>query len=358
MAPVADRPVPPPVSRSEGATTTVLDEELARMREELDSLRRQLAEVRTAFAADRGAQLREANEQLVLAALRAEAIAGAAEALARGPRAAPVTDAAAIGSDRARALRDANEALLLAALGSQSHEEVAETAHRRQLRYLAVVAHELRSPLSPIRTAAATIGLLGSNDERLLQLQAIISRQVTHMARLVEDLLDAARVDAVDFRVQIEPVDLGSVIEQAVLVCRALIDERRHSLQVELPEAPVIVACDPIRLAQVFNNLLENAAKYTPPGGEIGIRAERRGQMVDVHVVDNGIGIPAGALTRVFDLFSQEAAPGERRGLGIGLAVVRGLVNALGGSIRARSDGPGCGSEFIVTLPLANPAPA
>lgn len=178
------------------------------------------------------------------------------------------------------------------------------------------------------------------------------------MSRLVEDLLDASRVDAVDFRVDIEPVDLGSVIEQAVQVCRPMIDERRLSLRVELPEGGLTVAGDAIRLAQVFNNLVENAAKYTPPGGDIRIRAERRAETIDVLVADTGIGISAAALPRVFDLFVQEAEPADRRGLGIGLAVVRGLVNALGGRIVASSEGPGRGGEFVVSLPEAAAPPA
>jgi signal transduction histidine kinase len=292
----------------------------------------------------------------VLAALKADAIASSAEALAREVRPGSGTGSTPLDEARATALRDANEALLLAALDSRTTEEGAEAAHRRQLHYLAVVAHELRSPLSPIRNAASMLGRLGSDHDKLLQVQGIINRQVAHMSRLVEDLLDAARVDALDFRVDIEPVDLGAALEQAVEICRPLIDERRQSLQIALPAPPLIVAGDATRLTQVFNNLIENAAKYTPAGGEIRLRAVRHTQTIDVHVADNGAGISAAALPRVFDLFIQESSCPERRGLGIGLAVVRGLVNALGGRIVAHSAGPGLGSEFVVSLPVAERA--
>jgi diguanylate cyclase len=176
------------------------------------------------------------------------------------------------------------------------------------------------------------------------------------MSRLVEDLLDAARVDAIDFRMEIEPVDVGEVLQHAMQVVRPLVDERQQSLLIDLPSGPLIVAGDAIRLAQVFNNLLENASKYTPAGGEIQLRVVRHAQAIDVHVADNGIGMSAAALPRVFELFVQASARPDQRGLGIGLAVVRGLVNALGGSIIATSAGLGCGSEFIVTLPLSDPS--
>jgi len=327
------------------------------MRAELRGLKRELAAVRRALADEHGAQLREANEQLVLAALRADRIGSDAEASARQAGALPAT-APGLDEAAALALREANEALLLTALDARIHEEDVVIAHRRQLRYLAVVAHELRSPMSPIRIAASTLGMLVGDAEKLRQVQEIIKRQVAHMSRLVEDLLDAARVDAVDFRVDIEPVDVGEVLEQAVEVVHPLIDGRAQRLQVDLPPPPpLIVAGDAIRLAQVFNNLLENASKYTPAGGEIRLCAVRRSTTVDVHVADNGIGISAAALPRVFDLFMQETSHSSQRGLGIGLAVVRGLVNALGGTIVVTSAGPGQGSEFVVTLPLANALP-
>jgi signal transduction histidine kinase len=345
------RPTPPVNGKAGDRARAALKAELARTQAELRDLRRQLGNLRSTVGADLGTTLREANEQLVLAALRADAIASEAETAARtfSPDAARAADDAREGL-----LRDANEALVIAALHAHTHEEDAEIAHRRQLRYLAVVAHELRSPLSPIRTTASMLDRLAGDAGKLAQAQAVITRQVAHMSRLVEDLLDAARVDAVDFRVDIEPVDLGVALQQAMQVIRTLVDERQQSLRIDLPPGPLIVAGDAIRLVQVFNNLLENASKYTPVGGEIRIRAVRHPQAIAVHVADNGIGISAAALPRVFDLFVQESARPDQRGLGIGLAVVRGLVNALGGSIVATSAGPGCGSEFIVTLPVSD----
>jgi signal transduction histidine kinase len=179
------------------------------------------------------------------------------------------------------------------------------------------------------------------------------------MARLIEDLLDAARGNIGGFRLDWTEVDLLAVIGQSLEVAQPLVEARGHTLHVRLPPAPLTLQGDATRLAQVFCNLLDNACKYTPRGGEITLEARVGDDAVTVAISDNGIGISAEALPRVFEMFGQEARAKDvdAAGLGIGLAVVRSLVEAHGGSIVAHSAGAGLGSEFVVTLPLRQPAP-
>jgi len=250
-------------------------------------------------------------------------------------------------------LQEANEQLMLAALMAQDLQAAAELAHRQQLEFLAVLAHELRNPLTPIRTSAALLCRLPTGE--LPKVQALIERQVAHLSRLVGDLLDVSRVVTGKLRLDFGTVDLASTIDQAVHACSPAIDTRRQHLRVQLPPQALLMRGDPVRLGQVVSNLLDNASKYTPDGGEIALTAVVVDDAIVMTVSDSGIGIAAAALSRVFDPFVQDAhAIGfNGAGLGIGLTVVRELVEGHGGRVVARSAGVGLGSQFVVTLPLA-----
>lgn len=253
--------------------------------------------------------------------------------------------------------QEANEHLLLAALDAQQLQCDAELARRRQTEFLAMIAHELRNPLAPISNAAALLGMLPT-EELLPRLQAIIERQVVHMSRLVSDLLDVSRANTGKLRLERVPTDLGGIIEQAADACRPTMDARRQRFDVRLLARVLEVNGDPVRLTQVFSNLFDNASKYTPVGGEIELSVAVVDDAVVTTVSDNGIGISADALPHVFAPFAQDAqAIGFNGfGLGIGLTVVRELVEAHGGHVVARSAGSGQGSRFEVTLPLAEGA--
>ncbi|MDQ3205689.1 MAG: ATP-binding protein [Pseudomonadota bacterium] len=250
--------------------------------------------------------------------------------------------------------QEANAHLILAALGAQDLQAAAEEAQRRQTEFLAVLAHELRNPLAPIRAAAALLGMIGDDETMLPQLQAVIERQVTHMSRLVGDLLDMSRVSTGKLRLECRSVDLAGLINQVIDGCRPAIESRAQILGVHLPARALYMHADPVRLAQIFTNLLDNASKYTPEGGEIGLRVEATDEVVTIAISDTGIGITAEALPDVFKPFVQDphATGFNGAGLGIGLTVVRALVEAHGGSVHAASAGSGLGSRFAVTLPL------
>ena len=255
-------------------------------------------------------------------------------------------------NDRRHALlREANEQLLMAALGAQSLQAAAEQAQRQQTHFLAVLAHELRNPLAPIRAAAALLPQVRS--EELPRMQAIIERQVAHMARLVGDLLDVSRVHTGKLRLECRPMDLAAIIDEATEACRPAMATREQEFAVDVPAGALEVHGDADRLAQVFNNLLDNASKYTPAGGRIGLQVRVADAAIVVTVSDSGIGITAEALPHVFDPFVQDthAIGFNGAGLGIGLTVVRELVEAHGGTVVASSDGTGLGSRFVVTLP-------
>jgi len=250
-------------------------------------------------------------------------------------------------------LREANEQLVQAALNAQELQAAAEHARRRQTEFIAVLAHELRNPLAPILNAAALLGRLPARE--LPSVQAVIERQVAHLSRLVGDLLDVSRVATGKLRLDIEWLDLSDTIEQAVHACRPAMDTRRQHLRVGLPSHALRLRGDPLRLAQVVSNLLDNASKYTPVGGRITLSAVVVDAAIVMTVSDTGIGIAPVALPRVFEPFVQDehAIRFNSAGLGIGLALVRELVEAHGGSVVARSAGTGLGSQFVVTLPLA-----
>jgi diguanylate cyclase (GGDEF)-like protein len=255
-----------------------------------------------------------------------------------------------------RDLRDVNEQLLMAAMSAQDLESEARAAQRRQIKFIAMVAHELRNPLTPIRTAAELLIRAQPDDQALLaRLHVIIKRQVAHMTRLVDDLLDGSRVSTGKLRLERGSVEMIATLRLAVETCRPAMDTRLQRLKLRLPEGSLRASGDPVRLAQIFSNLLDNASKYTPKGGEIALALVVDGRTMTITVSDNGIGITAEALPHIFDLFKQDerALTVHSRGLGVGLAVVRELVEAHGGKVVAHSAGSHLGSQFVVTLPLA-----
>ena len=236
-------------------------------------------------------------------------------------------------------------------------------ADQRKDEFLAMLAHELRNPLAPIRNAVQVLRMLGAGEPRLERQRELIDRQVNHMVRLVDDLLDVSRITRGKISLKKERVDLADVLARAVEATQPLIESRRHFFELCLPEERLQVEADPVRLAQVVANLLNNAAKYTDEGGRIGLIVEHHdGNEALVQVHDNGMGIPTEVLPRIFDLFSQAERTLDRTqgGLGIGLYLVRRLVEMHGGSIQAWSPGPGMGSLFVIRLPLAavEPPPA
>jgi PAS domain S-box-containing protein len=232
-------------------------------------------------------------------------------------------------------------------------------ADQQKDEFLATLAHELRNPLSPIRYAARLLRH-GNMPETIDRARTVIERQSAQMARLLDDLLDVSRITRNAIELRRAPLDLRAAVELAVETARPLIDAVKHTLEVHLPPETLPVMGDSARLAQVISNLLHNAAKFTRPGGRIVVRVERTEHDALVHVIDNGIGLSADSLDRVFGLFAQVASSegdGPRGGLGIGLAVVKRLVELHGGSVTATSAGPGRGAEFMIRLPLA-PRPA
>jgi two-component system CheB/CheR fusion protein len=234
-------------------------------------------------------------------------------------------------------------------------EHTLREADRRKDRFLAVLAHELRNPLNPIRNAVAILGAGASRPQDVDWARNVIERQVGQLARLLDDLLDVSRITQNKLELRVQRVDVADVVNVAVETSRPLIDAREHKLDVVLPAKPVYVNADPGRLAQVLANLLNNAAKFTDAGGRLRVRAgERAGQIV-ISVKDNGRGISAENLPHVFDMFTQvDQGPARSRdGLGIGLGLARGLVLMHGGRLEAHSEGIGKGCEFVVSLPAA-----
>jgi signal transduction histidine kinase len=235
-------------------------------------------------------------------------------------------------------------------------------ADRRKDEFLATLAHELRNPLAPIRQAVALARSSRIEPDRRAWALGVIERQSSHMALLLEDLLDVSRISRGHLQLRLQKVKLQDVIASAVETVKPLFDRKRHRLDVALPPQPVALSADPLRLAQVLTNLLSNAAKYTNDGGHIELVAQCDGAQATITVRDDGIGLAPEAQAQIFEMFSQVAPAIERSegGLGIGLALSRGLVELHGGSIAVRSAGAGQGSEFTVSLPclVAQEAPA
>lgn len=239
--------------------------------------------------------------------------------------------------------------------------EALREADRRKSEFLATLAHELRNPLAPIRNGLELLRLAANKPETQANVRAMMERQVGHMVHLINDLLDIARVSSGKLVLKTEPVTLESVVAGAVETSLPLVEAAGHALSVRLPEAPVPLEVDRVRISQVLSNLLSNAAKYTPRGGRIDVEARVEDGQAVIAVSDTGIGIGADSLPAVFDMFTQVARSIDRSrgGLGIGLALVRHLVQLHGGSVTAASPGPGLGSSFTVRLPLGTaPAPA
>jgi signal transduction histidine kinase/DNA-binding response OmpR family regulator len=230
-------------------------------------------------------------------------------------------------------------------------EQALRDALRNKDEFLATLAHELRNPLAPIRNALQLLRIGATPAERVLEM---LERQVNHMVRLIDDLMEVSRISRGMIELRREPLDLRDALRSAVETSKPLIDRACHRFALHMPEAPLPVQGDAVRLSQVFANLLNNAAKYTEDGGEIEMTVRREAETAVVTLRDSGIGIAADALPRVFEMFAQfDAGPRSQGGLGIGLALVRRLVQLHGGSVEAASRGPGCGSSFVVRLPLA-----
>ena len=248
-------------------------------------------------------------------------------------------------------LREANEFLILAALSAQELQAASELAQRRQAQLLSVIAHELRNPLMPIRTAATMLHSARSED--LPRMQAIIERQVSHMSRLIGDLVDDSRIKTGKLRLNLEMNDLITLIQQAIDAARPSMDARLQRIATSMSPASLPMRCDPLRIAQIISNLLDNASKYTPNGGHIECTVSKDNGLIIITVTDSGIGISADSLAHVFDPFIQDrhATGFNGEGLGLGLTVVRELVEAHGGSVFANSTGPGLGSRFVVSFP-------
>jgi signal transduction histidine kinase len=236
-------------------------------------------------------------------------------------------------------------------------------ADRRKDEFLAMLAHELRNPLAPIRNAVSLLRKRPANDPVVDQMSAMLDRQVTHLAQLVDDLMDMARITSGKIELRLAPTDLATLVRRMLDVVGPLLAERRHKVTVDIPSGPIWVCGDSVRLEQILTNLLQNAAKYTPPGGKVRVSLEANGTpdspdaQAILRVSDTGIGIRQEMLPRIFDMFQQgDRVQGKLiEGLGIGLTLVRNLVEMHGGTVEALSAGLGRGSEFVIRLPLTAP---
>jgi signal transduction histidine kinase len=262
----------------------------------------------------------------------------------------------ALANQCAQALERARlfEAERAARQRAEAAQHEAEEAARRKDEFLAMLGHELRNPLAPMMTALQLMKLRGVGGEHE---QEVVERQVQHLARLVDDLLDVSRITRGKVQIKKTPVEVATVVAKAIEMTDPLLEQRSHTLSLEVPRTGLAVDGDAVRLAQVLSNLLSNAAKYTDPGGRTAVRAWREGPAVVISVKDTGVGIPAEMLPTVFELFVQGDRTLDRSqgGLGIGLTLARRLVELHGGTITAHSDGPGQGSEFMIRLPALPP---
>ena len=259
--------------------------------------------------------------------------------------------------ERTTSLETMNAALAAEVAERRKAEQKLREVDRRKNEFLATLAHELRNPLAPIGHATEILSRVGNGDEdqaRAAEARHVIERQVSHMVRLIDDLLDISRISHGKVGMRPERVAISDVVESALESTRPVLTSRRHALDVALPQVPVYLQGDPIRLTQILTNLLSNAAWYTEPGGRVRVEAAREGETVAVRVIDSGIGIEANALGHVFTLFGQGAqvTAVEHGGLGIGLALAKQLAELHGGSLTAASDGPGKGSTFTLRIPL------
>ena len=240
-------------------------------------------------------------------------------------------------------------------LEQQRAEKSLREADRRKDEFLAMLAHELRNPLAPMRNALQILRQAGGTQAELDHVHEMMERQINHMVRLVEELLEVSRITRGKIELRNERVELSTIIDSAVETSKPLIEQAGHRLTIEVPVEPLVLNADPIRLTQVFANLLNNAAKYTPAGGQIWLTAERDACGVVLKVRDTGLGIETEMLPRIFEIFTQvdSAHRNAQGGLGIGLTLVRSLVQMHGGTVSASSPGLNQGSTFVIRLPLA-----
>jgi PAS domain S-box-containing protein len=277
-----------------------------------------------------------------------------------------ITGASKIARDITQKKRDAEalKSLYAAAQREIANRERAEKAlrenDRRKDEFLATLAHELRNPLAPIRQATLVAKAASASEAQKRWAHEVINRQVQHMALLLDDLLDISRVTRGTLELRKQPTELTAVVDAAVEAAKPVIDARRHVFTIHLPPEPVVFNADPLRLAQVLSNLLTNAAKYTDPDGRIDLYAAVAQGELRISVIDNGIGIASDALEHVFMMFSQvkSAKDHSEGGLGIGLALSKGLIELHHGELTVRSAGPGLGSEFTVRMPFLRAEPA
>ena len=259
----------------------------------------------------------------------------------------PITDASGKVFGASKIARDITERKLA--------EEALREADRRKDEFLATLAHELRNPLAPIRNSLHILEMAGQSEPGIEYVREMMERQVNHMVRLVDDLMEVSRITRGKIELRRERIDVMDVIRTAIDTSRPIIDRGGHDLTLAIPSEPLTLEADPVRLAQVFSNLLNNAAKYTETPSEIRLTVRRQGKEAVISIRDYGIGIAREMLPRVFEMFAQidSSRPGSMSGLGIGLTLVQNLVQMHQGTITASSEGLGKGSEFIVHLPLA-----
>lgn len=230
-------------------------------------------------------------------------------------------------------------------------------AHRRQSEFLATLAHELRNPLAPIRTALDLMRIGQPDSQATERLRGMMERQVSQLAHLIDDLMDLARINNGKVELRLQPQDVGGAIRAAIETSMPHIERARHQLVTSIPAEVLFVEGDMLRLAQVFSNILANAAKYTPKGGKIEIAVRRENDLAVIEIKDNGIGIPQDSLAGVFDMFSQVRTDIAQGGLGIGLSLVKRIVELHNGSVDAASGGIGHGATFTIRLPLVAAMP-
>ena len=338
-----------------------LQDQAEQAREVLARLQSDIVESLSRLDTRPSAEVIEANEELVLALLRIQTGSAVTDTVRNAARPSPSSGQpsrpASADPGRARdELQEANAQLLLATLDAKDQRAVAESTQRRQTEYLAVLAHELRGPLAPIRTAVSLLGRLHTDEPELLaRLRAVIERQVVHVSRMIADLLDVSRLRTGKLRLEPQLVEMTTIIDEVAEACRPAMEARQQQFHLQRPDAGLQVLGDPIRLTQILQNLLENASKYTQNGGEIKFCAIASEHVLVITVSDNGIGITADALVHIFEPFVQDAHAVDYSGtgIGIGLALARELVEAHGGTILASSGGIGEGSQFVAALPLA-----
>jgi signal transduction histidine kinase/ActR/RegA family two-component response regulator len=253
---------------------------------------------------------------------------------------------------RAQKLEDSNRALKQETEERRQAAAALRLADQRKDEFLATLAHELRNPLAPMVNSMELLDLPAADEVSTKRAQGIVRRQLKQMVRLVDDLLDVSRITSGKLVIRKETVELSTIVQNAVDTARPVLDQRKQTLDVELPSAPIYLHADAVRLSQVFSNLLNNAAKYSEPGKRVTLRATMNGDRVSVRIEDEGMGIPPQALASIFNMFTQgDASAPTQSGLGVGLALARSLVELHDGTIAAESRGPKLGSTFTVTLP-------